>query len=374
MRAIISRAAIVRAIAVLLLVAASAGAPAQESLLNKALNERIVFIRHGLGVELETTIFKPDGEGPFPLVVINHGKEFGDPRFQPRARYIVAARELVRRGYVVAVPMRGGFSKSSGIYVEGGCNIAGNATHQASYVKSAVDYLTLEPYVDRARIVVMGQSHGGLTAMAFSTQPHEGVRGVINFAGGLRLRSTQCFDWEDNLVRAFRGFGSGSRYPTLWFYGENDSYFSQPLARRMHEAFTHAGGKAQLVAYGAFKSDAHRTFPDRDGLKIWWPEVERFLAALGLPTEMLPLKASDDPQLAQLSDASRIPFVNESCRRSYALFLDYDYPRAYAISEDGRCGYAYGGEDPRKRAIAFCERNAKEPCRLYATDNSVVWQ
>ena len=89
-----------------------------------------------------------------------------------------------------------------------------------------------EPYVDRTRIVVIGQSHGGLTAMAFATQHYEGVRGVINFAGGLRLKGTRCFDWQDNLVHALRTFGAAARYPTLWFYGENDSYFHHPLDRR----------------------------------------------------------------------------------------------------------------------------------------------
>jgi dienelactone hydrolase len=221
-----------------LVFALCAGAPshAQEKLLNSALNENIVFVRHGFGVELETTIFKPDGEGPFPLALINHGKDFGNPLFQPRARYIVAARELVRRGYVVAMPMRAGFSKSSGRYVEGGCNIAGNARQQATYLRSALDYLTKQPYVDRTRIVVLGQSHGGLTSMAFATEPYEGVRGILNFAGGLRL--SNCFDWQDNLVSAFRSFGGASRYASLWFYGDNDSYFEIALAKRMYEAYT----------------------------------------------------------------------------------------------------------------------------------------
>src|SRR5438045_3207775 len=114
---------------------------AQEAPLNRALNEQIAFIRHGAGVELETTIFKPDGDGPFPLALINHGKAPGNPRFQARARFIVATRELVRRGYAVAIPMRGGFSKSSGVYVEGGCNIEGNANHQAGYLRTALDWL-----------------------------------------------------------------------------------------------------------------------------------------------------------------------------------------------------------------------------------------
>jgi dienelactone hydrolase len=353
---------------------AAPGSRAQERPLNRSLNETVVSIRHGFGVELETTIFRPDGAGPFPLAIINHGKSFGDPRFQPRARYIAAARELVRRGYVVAIPMRAGFSRSSGLYVEGGCNIAGNAKHQATYVRSALDYMTRQHYVDRTRIVVMGQSHGGLTAMAFATEPYEGVRGIFNFAGGLRLRGDNCFDWQDNLVRAFGELGAAARFPTIWFYGDNDSYFDIALAKRMHAAYTAAGGKAQLVAYGAFKADAHSLFGDRDGLAVWLPEAERFLQAVGMPTAVLPHTAPEDPKLAALADTSSIPHVGESCIRGYGLFLDYDYPRAYAISSDGRCGYAYGGEDPKKRAVSNCQRRAKEPCRLYAVDDSIVWQ
>lgn len=275
------------ALLLMLLACAAAGAPAQERPHDASLNETVAMIRHGFGVELETTIFKPDGAGPFPLAVINHGKSLGNPRFQARARFLVAARELVRRGYVVALPMRAGFSKSSGLYVAGGCNIAGNAKHQATYVRSALDYMVKQPYVDRTRIIVMGQSHGGLTSMAFATEPYDGVRGIFNFAGGLRLGDTNCFDWQDNLVRAFRELGSGGRFPTIWFYGDNDSYFEIDLVKRMHAAYTGAGGKAQLIAYGPFKSDSHALFGDRDGLPLWWPDAERFLQALGMPTEVI---------------------------------------------------------------------------------------
>ena len=352
---------------------ASGAGRAQEKLLNRALNESIVFVKHGAGVELETTIFKPDGGGPFPLAVINHGKEFGNPLFQPRSRHIVAARELVRRGYVVAIPMRAGFSKSSGRYVSTGCNVASNARQQATYLRSALDYMTKQPYVDRTRIVLFGQSHGGLTAMAFATERYEGLRGVLNFAGGLRVAEHACFDWQDNLVRAVRDFGRTTRYPSLWFYGDNDSFFEIALAKRMHEAYTSGGAPARLVAYGPFKGDSHRLFGDRDGLQIWWPEAERFLQELGMPVALVPRAAPDDQQLAALSDVARIPHIRQSCGRIYDVFLDADYPRAFAISPDSYCGYAYGGEDPKKRAIDSCQRLAKEPCRLYAVDNSIVW-
>ena len=45
---------------------AAAGFAADGPRLNKALNEQIVFVRSGSGLfvtELETTIFKPDGDG-----------------------------------------------------------------------------------------------------------------------------------------------------------------------------------------------------------------------------------------------------------------------------------------------------------------------
>ena len=93
--------------------------------------------------------------------MINHGKESGNPKFQPRARYIVASREFVRRGYVVMIPMRSGFSKSSGMAIsEGGCNIAGKWPGTGCGYRRRTRACAC-PYVDR-RIVVVGQSHGSL--------------------------------------------------------------------------------------------------------------------------------------------------------------------------------------------------------------------
>ena len=89
--------------------------------LNQALWEEVVMVKKpGLfSIELETTLFRPQGDGPFRLALINHGKSPGESRFQGRARFLVAARELVQRGYAVVVPMRQGFSKSGGSYVVG---------------------------------------------------------------------------------------------------------------------------------------------------------------------------------------------------------------------------------------------------------------
>ncbi len=236
-------------------------------------------------VELETTIFRPAGEGPFPLVVINHGKAPGRPAFQRRARFTAQSMEFVRRGYVVALPMRQGFSRSGGAYIGGGCNVESNGLVQAEDVVATLDYLVQLPYVDKSRIVVIGQSHGGLTTMAFATVPYPGVRGVVNFAGG--LRDASCVGWERNLIEAFADYGKKARYPSLWIYGDNDSYWPRPMPARMFGAYRdHARGPAaqtRFVDVGVFEGDSHSLFSSPNGMPVWLPEVSAFFRSLDLP-------------------------------------------------------------------------------------------
>ncbi|HYS68263.1 MAG TPA: CocE/NonD family hydrolase, partial [Paraburkholderia sp.] len=82
------------------------------------LNEKIIRVPVDAAgtVTLETTIYKPDGAGPFPMIVFNHGKIPGDPRTQERSNPLPFAREFVRRGYVVVAPNRQGFGHSDGVY------------------------------------------------------------------------------------------------------------------------------------------------------------------------------------------------------------------------------------------------------------------
>ena len=82
-------------------------------------------------------------------------------------------------------------------------------------------------------------------------------------------------------------------------------------------------------------------FGRSDGLGIWWPEVARFLAEFGLPTEVL-VNAEIDPERARLVEASQSHDLSARCKIVFESFLDADYPRAFAVA-DKRCGYAYGG-------------------------------
>ena len=40
----------------------------------------------------------------------------------------------------------------------------------------------------------------------------------------------------------------------------------------------------------------------------------------------------------------------------------------------GSYSFTATAEDSSRRALEFCQRDSKEPCKLYAVDEKVVWQ
>lgn len=381
---LVARAA-TAALAGLLLVAALPQAQAQEAQpLDTTLREQVLFVPAGGLTEptLEVTLFMPPGEGPFPVAVINHGRASGNAKLQPRYRPLVPVRELLRRGWLVAVPMRQGFSQSGGFEVSGGCNVASNGLQQARSVRRTLDWLATLPQADVSRNIVLGQSHGGLTTMAYGTDPHPGTRLLVNFAGG--LRNSQCTAWEQDVIAAFGDYGARTRLPSLWFYGDNDSYFPPFVWQGAHARYTAAGGRAELVAFGNFGSDAHAMFGSRAGLPIWLPRLEAALGAAGLPAQPVvrlpvppgPPDITPPPPSAHaaVDDLDKLPRKSDRMRQGYQSFLAAKMPRAFAIHpETGSWGWATLGERPYARALANCERQAKAACLLYAVDDTVVW-
>lgn len=350
----------------------------QELPLDYRLNEHIVLIPAGPNhrAMMETTVFQPNGPGPFPLLIINHGKDMGLPSDQPRDRFIVMATAFVKRGYAVVVPMREGFAASTGRYVDHGCNMKANGYQQARDIKDAVEWARQQNWVDGDRIIVAGQSYGGMATMALGTQEVPGVRGLLNFAGGLRDSDTRC-DWRNELVRAFTDYGAKNKVRSLWMYGVNDSLFAPDLVARMHDAFVNAGGQARWIEYGAFKRDSHGMLASRDGEKVWWGETERFLKQVGMPTDIkytiTPPPAIPATDFAELGDIDAVPFISDKGRAAYREYLSKDTPRAFAISESGAWCWAEEGEDPDGRALKTCQATSDKPCRLYSVDNDVVW-
>jgi dienelactone hydrolase len=251
---------------------------------NYFLNEKVVWIpgRGDWGeVRLQTTVYKPNGPGPFPLAIISHGVPFEkmlESEVKSRHRYCLQSQEFVKRGFVVAIPMRRGYGKSSGQKNKDDMTITTFGLEDAKDIQSTIDFMSREPYVDGKNIVLVGQSGGGLASLAYGSMANPDVKGIINFAGGLRNSKAM---WESDMASAFGIYAKTTKIPSLWFYTENDSFFSPTTAGMAYEQYRKNGGKARLIALPPFKKDGHSLFSDFKGMSIWVGEVEKFLSHLG---------------------------------------------------------------------------------------------
>jgi len=250
------------------------------------LNEHILWVpmeTDSQKIKLQTTIFQPDGIGPFPLIVLSHGVPFdkaGAAEVKYRQRFSAQAQEFVNRGFVVAVPMRRGYGLSGGrMNTSDGSSIQTFGLNDAKDIKATIDFMSQQPSVDGKRIVLVGQSGGGLASLAYGSLANPNIKGIINFAGGLKVSSKPR--WDIEMAEAFGNFAKTTKVPSIWFYTENDSFFPPDVARRAYEAYQKNGGQAKLFPLPTFRKDGHTLFHSADGNQIWREEVLKFLEQIG---------------------------------------------------------------------------------------------
>jgi dienelactone hydrolase len=240
---------------------------------------------------IEVTVFRPEGSGPFPVAVLSHGspRAASDRRRAGRIRFEAQSRAFLAMGYAVVVPTRRGYGDSEGEWAEsyGTCSAPDYYTaglESARDIAAAVAAARALPGLDGNHVVLVGQSAGGFGSVAASTLALPGVVAVVNFAGGRGSNSPHQVCAEPQLVAAMKRYGDTSRVPQLWIYSPNDQYFGPAVARRMHAAFTHAGGQAEFLEAPAYGADGHGYF---GFVSDWRPRVQDFLGRVGKADESL---------------------------------------------------------------------------------------
>ncbi|NRF72036.1 dienelactone hydrolase family protein [Aquincola sp. S2] len=242
----------------------------------------------GQPVSLVLLTYRPPGPGPHPLVLFNHGST-GNGRDPERFRFVFdrpdVAQVFVDEGWMVAFLQRRGRGGSGGLYDEG--FNAGRSGYSCAAALSlpGVDraladidiglrHLRGLSEVDARRVVVAGQSRGGILAIAFAGQ-HADLLGAINFAGG--WLGDNCADGQTVNITTFRR-GTAFKQPTLWLYGRNDAFYAEPNIRRNLAAFVDGGGRAefQLFDLGAGQN-GHRLI---DHPELWRAAVRAYLSTL----------------------------------------------------------------------------------------------
>lgn len=369
---------------IVLLLFVAIGARAQDAGLNPRLvpdaplNEKVLRLPGDPGrpVSIEVTLFTPTGAGPFPLAVMNHGaNNVSANNHGQRYRYTYSAYYFLSRGYAVALPMARGFAESSGRLVSHGCALDLVGLENAQDLSGVIDALGRQPGIDVSRIIVAGQSFGGWTTLALGTMAVPGVRGLVAFSPA--LRASDCLTQDHAMVAGARTFGASAKLPSLWFYGDNDTVMPTPTWHSVFDAYTRAGGRAELVSIGPFMKDSHQMLSYPESLAIWAPRVDAFLAHVGLPAaevhpEYLPTPVPPPSQYAALNDVGAVPNLSDKGREAYRTFLALSPPRAFVVAPNGVSATSEGGFDPLGRALANC-RKAGFTCRPYAVDGNVVW-
>jgi dienelactone hydrolase len=244
-------------------------------------------------------LVRPVGDGPFPLAIMNHGVSLNpkERSFFPLVEFRDAAMWFAKQGYLVVAPVGTGYGASAidiserGLYGPffskvGKCsnpNFRDPGLALAQVNLWIIDYMAAEKRILPYDVIVVGQSAGGWASIALSSQNPPQIKAIITFAAGRGGRvdgkpNNNCA--PDKLVEATGEFGRTSRVPMLWIYIENDTFFGPALSKRMHDAFTAAGGKAEYRLLPPFGGDGHFLIGSADSVPIWSPLVAKFLDEL----------------------------------------------------------------------------------------------
>lgn len=136
------------------------------------------------GLALAAFVYKPDGNGPFPTVIWNHGSEAnpgGGPQFDSVAKVFVPA------GFAVFATVRRGHVGSEGRYIIDSLNVLrakGDGSDRAVMVHlletqqlddqlAGVAFAKTLPFVDPDRLVVAGCSFGGIETLLAAEKSHD---------------------------------------------------------------------------------------------------------------------------------------------------------------------------------------------------------
>lgn len=242
----------------------------------------ITFESHDL--TLVGFLFKPEGAGPFPAIVWNHGSEKGPDR---GPQFDTVAKVFVPAGYVVFAPVRRGHGESQGTYIVDVLDSIGRTrgvdaanqeavhlleTEQLDDQLAGLAYLKTLPYVDSSRLVVAGCSFGGIETL-LAAERDVGYKAAIAISPG-------ALSWQHNpelqrrLVRAVRNIN----IPVLLLQPAKDA--SLEPSRVLGGEFRRLGKSFSGKVYPAVgpEDEQRHCFGGAKGMHIWAQDALEFLS------------------------------------------------------------------------------------------------
>ena len=255
----------------------SSGAALAQTNTNQPSYETVFYPSRRL--KIEAYLFKPEGVGPFPVVIYNHGSRPGHEREERPFAYV--GEMLAHNGYIVVVPERRGYGKSDGptfgktVGEDRGPRFVARVQEETDDMLAAVEFVKTLPYADANRMGVMGWSFGGIVSV-FAASRSTAFRVVVDQAGA-------ALTWEHSpaMQAALKEAARRIRIPLLGMVAKNDRT-TESVKAVVCEAEKH-GVTAKFIEYAAFKpQDAGGVTPGhmifgKEGWKIWEGDVKEFL-------------------------------------------------------------------------------------------------
>jgi dienelactone hydrolase len=207
------------------------------------------------GGTLHAQLYKPDGDGPFPVVIALHGcggLSTHSESVQPR--YREWAEQLLKAGNAVLFPDSYG-SREVGpqCRVKEGRVLA--RRERLADIMAARKWLVEQPWAERSRISLLGWANGA-SALLWAVRPQLSSRNVEP-----DFRSAVAF-YPD--CRISSGLGWSARVPTLLLIGAKDDVSSPPACRQMVDGARGRSALTRIVVYPSAYHDFDRAnFPLR---------------------------------------------------------------------------------------------------------------
>jgi Xaa-Pro aminopeptidase/dienelactone hydrolase len=233
---------------------------------------------------LHGVIWKPEGRGPFPAVIYNHGSEAWPTDLQEIGPL------YARHGYVLFGPIRRGQGRSVGVapYMNGQLIAERQAHGDAAWGRlmvklheteqlddqlAGIAYVKTLRYVDPGRIAVTGVSFGGIQTV-LAAERAGGIRAAVDFAGAA-MTWADSPEIRERLLTAVRN----AKVPIYFIQAEND--YNLGPSRTLAAEMDRLGKPHRMKIYppfGVTKQEGHGL--GLRGGTVWESDVFAFLDEL----------------------------------------------------------------------------------------------
>lgn len=237
------------------------------------------------GLTLVGYLYHPDGTGPWPALIWNHGSE-KDPAAGRQFETVAAA--FVPAGYLVFAPVRRGHGESEGDYIVDRLKFTAGQlggdeanrltvrlleTEQLADQLAGLEYVKQLPFVDSERIVVAGCSYGGIETL-LGAEKGTGYKAAISISPG-----ALSWDRNDYLKKRLVNAAGRIKIPVMLIQPAKDA--SLAPSQILGAAAARAGAPFTVKVYpptGPEKEQAH-CFGGAGGMHVWVDDAKAFFEA-----------------------------------------------------------------------------------------------